>query len=327
MRPMAARMGQRWLARVVYLPAILFLLHSFGCGRLAAQEPAIANSEWQEILTAPDVQPESGPQGPADADLKPAAHCTFLPPTLLWEPALANPLEPHSYLKPTTLSNATTTNTIDTAIGSELGLFRYNPFDQHDAGIQLDFFAVVFSRFADERTSVGVDYRFGLPITFAWGNWEAKVGYEHTSCHLGDQFMQQHPGLLHVGHVRDEAVVGLAYRFWNQLRLYGVFADALQSSTEPGVLPAGCRFDWGIEWSCRQSTGWRGQPYAAFDMEVRSDQDWQPNTTLQLGWQWKKLETRTSVRVAVELYNGDSPYGEFVRDHEQWVGLGVFLDF
>jgi hypothetical protein len=250
--------------------------------------------------------------------------CIQFPPTLLWEPPLANPLEPRMYLKPTTLSNIKTSETLDTAIGGTMGLFRVSPADDANVGFEQDFFAVVFSRFATYRTAVAVDYRFGFPLTFAWGNWEAKIGYEHTSTHLGDEFMQW-SAMPHIGHVRDEAVLGLAYRFWDAIRLYGIVGYAFQTSAAIGS--ANNRFDWGIEWNRRRTTGWRGQPFAAFDMEVRADQDYTPNVTGQIGWEWRNIDSRAAIRIALELHDGDSPFGEFTKDHERWVGVGLFLDF
>jgi hypothetical protein len=247
-----------------------------------------------------------------------------LPTTLLWEPPLANQLQPHSFLKPTTLSNANTSATIDTAIGGTLGLVRRSPGDDPNVGFQQDFFAVVFSRWAEANTSVGVDYRFGFPMTFAWGNWQAKIAYEHTSSHLGDQFIIE-TGQVRHGHVRDEGVVGLAYRFWQEVRVYGIAGYAASDSTEIGSAKA--RFDWGLEWSRHRTTGWKGQPYAAFDMELRADQNYTPDLTGQIGWEWKNIDSRTALRVALEVYDGDSPYGEFTLNHEQWIGVGVFLDF
>ncbi len=253
-----------------------------------------------------------------------ALHCTALPPTLLWEPPLANPLQPRMRLLVNSLSNAHTHDTVDTAIGAEVGLARLSFAGHPEEGIQPDFFAVVLSRFASYRTLTAVDYRFGFPITFAWGDWQGKIGYEHTSTHLGDDFVRK-TGQLKQGHIRDEIVVGCAYRVWQPVRLYGVFGYALSMDTPVGDKPD--RFDWGVEWSRPGRTGAWGQPFAAFDMELRHDQDYQPNMTTQVGWQWRGEGNIPSLRVGLELYEGKSFYGQFFRDHEHWVGAGVYLDF
>ena len=128
-----------------------------------------------------------------------------------------------------------------------------------------------------------------------------------------------------MGHVRDEAVLALGYRFWDQIKLYGIYGYSMHSSTVIGERRN--RFEFGVEWSKQVGTGWRGQPFAAFDMELRQDQDFTANTTIQVGWQWKTMESSTGLRVALQYYDGGSPYGQFFTQHEQWVGLGLFLDF
>jgi hypothetical protein len=290
--------------------------------------------------TAPMTFSESdaaarGPCGPVDERMEAPGddswlswlqhlHGTGLPTTLLWEPPLANLHEPRMFVIPNDLKNAHTQNTIDTAIGGDIGLLRVSPGCNPASGVQQDFFAVVLSRFADNRIATAMDYRFGFPLTFACGNWSGKIGYEHTSTHLGDDFIQL-TGQSKQGLIRDEIVVGCAYRLWKQFRVYGVFGYALSMSSPVGAKPE--RFDWGIEWSRQQNTGFLGQPFAAFDMELRAEQDYQPNLSTQIGWQWRADGNVPSLRLALEYYDGKSPYGQFFRDHEQWFGFGVFIDY
>jgi hypothetical protein len=249
--------------------------------------------------------------------------CRVLPGTHLWEVPVANPLQPRTAVTLTSLNNDTTHKTIDTFIGGEAGLFLLRP-DDHSWAFQVDVFGLSLSRWAGERESVAADYRFGFPLTFGCGNWEAKVGYEHTSTHLGDQFVEL-TGAQHIGNVRDEVVLGLAYRFWDDFRVYGIFGYPLQASTSSGSDTT--RFDWGLEWVTPHATGVRGKPFAAFDMELRHEQDYTPNISAQAGWMWRGWERGSMVRAAVEFYDGDSIFGQFYRVHEQYVGVGLFLDF
>src|SRR5581483_7916337 len=222
------------------------------------------------------------------------------------------PWQPRMFFKSTSFENDRVISTIDTAIGGELGLVRWCFADHgprtRDA-IQLDVFAVVFSRFSDNSTLVGDDYRFGFPITFAHGPWEGKLGYEHTSTHIGDDFIRQFLQFKK-GYIRDEFVLGLAYRWWEQFRVYSQFGYACHLTT-PGSNDTPFRCDFGIEWSRQQTTGVCGQPFAAFDIEMRADTGYDPYTTLQVGWQWKNMETGHSLRAGAEYFNGPSPFGQF----------------
>lgn len=246
---------------------------------------------------------------------------TFLPNGLLWEPPMANQREPRMFGKFTNLNDE---STIETAIGAEFGLFRWLPIDRRHEGFQIDGMAAVFTRFNQRRLLVTSDFRVGLPVTYAKGPWSFKVSYEHTSTHLGDEFIEVF-GRMQEPHVRDEIVVGLARRFWNQVRLYGQAGYSFITSDIVGEDRD--RFDCGVEWSKQEDTTWLGRPFAAFDMDLRSDQDYHTNVTVQVGWQWKEMAHRRSGRMALEYYDGKSPYGQFFTDNEQWFGASFLFDW
>jgi hypothetical protein len=268
----------------------------------------------------PTVEPVPGA---ADA-VEPLPTCEFLVLHRLWQVPLASRRAPRMFVVGTTLDEDYTTGTIDTAIGGIVGLVRYNPPGNPDAPFQLDAFAVHFSRWSDRAYAVVSDYRYGLPLTWASGGWQAKVGYEHTSTHLGDDYVKTFQRYKE-RYVRDEIVLGLAYRWWNQLRLYGEFAYAFNISCVNEQGPE--RYEWGLEWSKQGPTGRRGQPFAALDMDLRPEQDFQPNTNLQIGWQWIPPHQVYSLRLAAEFYHGYAPYGQLFSTREKWAGLGFFFDF
>lgn len=243
-----------------------------------------------------------------------------LPGTLLWQIPLANQREPRTDGKFLAVNGQ---STVDTAIGGQFGLLRFGPKDRSFEGIQIDGFAAVFTRFNDRRLLTAADYRVGLPLTFASGPWQAKFSYEHTSTHLGDEFIQS-TGRLQKAHVRDELVWGLARWLHDEIRLYGQVGYSFHTSKLVGN--DRMRYDWGLEWSKQAPTSWKGRPFAAYDMDLRSDQSWTINSTVQLGWQWRTIQRR-SARMAAEFYNGRSPYGQFYRVREQWIGFGAYLDW
>lgn len=240
-----------------------------------------------------------------------------IPLGLLWTVPLANQREPRTYAKFTNLNNQ---STIDTAIGGQFGLIRLAPAETNLQGVQLDGFATVFSRFDGARRLVSNDFRAGLPLTYAKGAWQAKAGYEHTSSHLGDDFINS-TGATPIYYARDEIVIGLARWCWEQVRLYGQAGFAVHTS--PIIGNKRDRFDWGVEWTRHVATTWKGQPFAALDMDLRGDQNYTANTTVQLGWQWQN-KYFWSGRIAAEYYNGRSPVGQFFLAREDWYG-GAFL--
>jgi hypothetical protein len=254
----------------------------------------------------------------------------LLPKNLLWEPPVANKLSPQMVFLRNGERNSTTIRTIDTAIGGTVPLVGYMDGNCSGDGIQLDFFGVVLSRFSDDADFVAADYRFGLPITFQDGPWTGKIGYEHTSTHLGDDFIRLtndagHPQFK-VLHVRDEVVLGLAYNFTDHWKMYGQFGYSPHLSVMTGHnKPA--RFDWGVEYRGLQPTGCRGEPFAALDIDSRGDEGYNLNVTGQVGWHWVGRERRNDWRVFLEGYDGHSPYGQFFLNREKYVGAGFALGF
>ena len=243
---------------------------------------------------------------------------TRFPTTKLWKYPLANQREPRFSVK---FGNAEDQNTIDTAIGGVFGLGRLTWFEEPQVAVQVDLFAVAFTRFDASRLLKTADYRVGIPITAAWGPWQSKFSYEHTSTHLGDEFIER-TGRLQREHVRDELVWGLA-RQWEQVRVYGQFGYSFATGLFVGNNRD--RYNFGIEWLSRNEFVWGGRWYANADFDFRSDQDLATNFTLQLGWSW--TENDRTGRLGVEYYDGQSPYGQFFDEDESWWAFGMYFDY
>jgi hypothetical protein len=244
-----------------------------------------------------------------------------VPDSLLWEVPWANQREPRMSA---TLNNALRHGTtIDTAIGAEWGLFRLAPDRPHE-GFQFDMLAAVFTRF-DDGALMAADYRIGAPLTYAKDGWEAKVGYEHTSGHFGDKFIDHNPTFPRRSFTRDEIVSGLAYRFWDdQFRVYGQLGYAFGKRKPPG---GDERYDVGLEWTYPLFAHFPVQPFVAIDLDFRPEQNYVTNRTIQVGARWADSRTRRAVRLALDYYDGRDPYGGFIRRNENWVGASLILDW
>ena len=251
----------------------------------------------------------------------------FLPNTLLWEPPLAVKRDPRMQFTFSSLPDYKSSFTLDTSIGGTVGLFRYD-FIGSDTAVQLDIFGLVITRLATDDL-LADDYRFGLPVTWQRGPWSAKIGYEHTSSHIGDKHLQA-LGLVARSTAKDELVFGLSRILYDRLRLYGHLGYAFGFQV-PDVEPTvghRARADIGFEWYDRAPTGFRGTPFVAGNLEWRGDQDANANITLQAGWLWKNPFQRFgTARVFAEYYRGRSPYGQFIQDRESFYSVGFGFDF
>ncbi len=250
---------------------------------------------------------------------------SVFPRTLLWEPPLASLKEPRFLGLPNGLSNRFTDQTVDFAIGNTLGLLRRSSADGLRVW-QLDLFAVVYSRFSDYDYFVGSDFRAGLPLTFAAGPWHGKVGFEHTSTHLGDETLVRLQRLP-IDYIKDELVLAVGRYFDEQrFRVYGQVAWAFYQRVADD--PSPFRFDIGAEWVRRRATGFFGQPFVAGNLEFNGATDYNPSLSLQVGWLWRDPSRRLAQgRLFGQYYTGYSPLGQFYLTREDWFGFGFAVDY
>lgn len=255
------------------------------------------------------------------------ATITAFPNSLLWEPPLAVKKDPRMQFLSTDQSNYRSNYTIDTSIGMTMGLYRVD-FEAADFSTQLDIFGLVLTRLSPDDLMLA-DYRFGFPVTFRWGWWQAKVGYEHTSAHLGDELIRA-SGRVTQSFAKDEFVLGFGRFLYDNLRVYGQFGYAFgfQVPGLEGTNEQKARYDIGAEWYLRNPTGWNGSPFAAINVEWRGDQGYTPNYTFQAGWLWRNPTQRLAMfRVFVEHYRGNSPYGQTITTREQFTSFGFGFDY
>ena len=256
---------------------------------------------------------------------------TAMPAGLLWQPPLASKQEPRMLLLPTSLDNATNSWTLDTSIGGTIPMFRYEPIGR-DLSYQFDIAAVVHTRLTPEDLLTS-DYRFAFPLSAAWGRWHGKLAYEHTSSHLGDELIRgARPLNIPIpSAARDEVVVGIGRWVMPQLRLYvqAGYAFFLQLPDRPTMNREDrVRFDVGAEWYCPGPTGLRGQPYGAFNINSRGDEDFRANFNIQAGWMWRNPYQRFgTIRLFGEYYNGRSPYGQLRTIQEDFFAIGLAADY
>jgi Protein of unknown function (DUF1207) len=249
----------------------------------------------------------------------------FLPNSLLWEPKLADKAEARLSIVKNDVDSVFSRDTLDPSIGLTTGVLRFRPEQYPWIEWQVDLFAVSHLRFSRGDESIAQNYRAGIPVTFRTGNWQGKIGYEHTSTQLGDELMAK-TGKQRFTFERDEAVIGLAYLWGNQLRTYGEVAYAVWQSI-PNVDDR-WRYNLGVEWFKREATTLRGQPFAAIHAAFNPEVDYNVNMNYQVGWMWRKPDQRLGqVRVYAEFYDGRSMFGQLFQNREQYAGFGLSLDY
>jgi hypothetical protein len=214
---------------------------------------------------------------------------------------------------------------VDVTLGGRVGVLRYGSDDLvKPEGCQLDFEAAAFPRLTldSRREFESVDFRAGVPLTSRYGPVETKLAYYHYCSHLGDMFIEANPGVVRTPYTRDAVVLGLALRPREDFRLYTEADYAFHTFGNPKPW----QFQFGIDWSTLQPTGFRGAPFFAINGMIRQDVRYGGNLTVQTGWQWRG-QAGQSLRTGFFYFNGKSNQGQFFDQFEQQIGGGMWYDF
>ena len=213
----------------------------------------------------------------------------------------------------------------DSTVGTRVGLLRYGSRDATWAeGWQLDAEGAAYPRLTlDEyRDLVSSDFRFGFPLTYRSGPWEAKFGYYHLSSHLADEYLERYPDASRINFVRETLTLGLGWRPHPDWRLYSEAGYAVYA--KGGSKP--WEFQFGAEYSPAGPTGFWGAPFIAVNGHLREENDFGGNVTARAGFQWRG-RTGNALRLGAHYLNGTSNQYQFFQTHEEQFGIGLWHDY
>ena len=182
----------------------------------------------------------------------------------------------------------------------------------------------VFGRFnmeSRQKEIISTDWIFRVPIVLNREAWSIRFAYMHRSVHQGDEYRIRFPLEGRSAYSRDAISAVGVLRSGTNLFVYGGVEGAFNIEPNEGeriVFQAGA-----------EATGARAHgilfPYAAVDLRFDQDNDWDPRINGQMGLQFFS-DRSPSFRVAMEVLLGQSPQGEFNRQTEKQLNLGVYID-
>lgn len=249
----------------------------------------------------------------------------LLPEGLLYPSYLAGEKEPR--LGGAFVLDADGRLRFDASLGGRLGVLRFGGTGSDGSeGWQLDVEAAAFPRLnLDEISSSfeSADFRFGFPITYRRGALAVKSGYYHLSSHVGDEFLERHPGFVRANYVRDAWVSGVSYLVRPNLVAYGeaAYAFYVSGGAEPWELQLGTEFRPRLD-GCG-SCG----PVLAMNAHLREEFDLGGTVTVLAGWEWRSRGSDRLLRLGVEYRNGKSTQYAFFDEDEEIVGLMIHFDY
>ncbi|NIM50133.1 MAG: DUF1207 domain-containing protein [Gemmatimonadales bacterium] len=251
----------------------------------------------------------------------------LLPDRSLLPKLVAGPREPATAAKLVFVANSPTrfgeVLEGEAAIGGSLPAYLLAGQTQQD-GLVVGVEGGVFARFnmeTKERDLIATDWIFAVPLVLHRGEHWFRLRYYHTSAHMGDEYLERFE-LQRVDFARDE-LEALAYvRIGSGLGVYGGGGWAFR------VDPTGAKrltVRGGAELEALALLG-PLRPYAAADVQLEQDNDWEPRLNLQAGLRFLPFNGQRGVRIAIELLTGPSPQGQFHGDRTAFIALGMFLD-
>lgn len=218
-------------------------------------------------------------------------------------------------------------STMDLEAGGRVGLLRYGTKDgsPRPDGWELDLEGAAFPRLDldHDEDLISADFRVGVPLTFGYGPFQAKIAVYHLSSHLGDEFMLRFPEYPRINYSRNAVVLGGSYYLTDDLRVYAEADWAWY--TDGGTKP--WEFQFGLDYSPIESwRGCSGAPFLAVNGQIREEVDYGGDFVVQAGWQWRG-ESNHLFRVGVQYFTGKSDQYQFFRRNEEKVGVAMWYDF
>lgn len=212
----------------------------------------------------------------------------------------------------------------DVALGGRVGILRYGTAEaDRPHGWQLDIEGAGMPRLdlQRERDVVSADFRFGIPLTYGRGRYQAKFAYYHLSSHLGDEYMVRNNTLDRINFSRDVLVWGHSFYWTDDWRLYAEAGWAFQC--DGGSRP--WEFQFGADYSPAGPSGMRGTPFWAINGHLRQEFDFGGHLAVQTGWQWRGHSGHL-FRIGMHYFQGMSDQWEFFNKFEDKLGFGIWYD-
>jgi len=210
----------------------------------------------------------------------------------------------------------------EVALAQRFGIFRFDDDPQVARPLTLHFEFGIFTRFYMEevtRDLVNADFRFALPIEYARGRMQLRVGYRHLSSHVGDDFLYRFPPDTLFQASKDGLEGLVSIDVTDAVRLYGGgdFNFHRNRDMSAIVLRGGFELEPPRE---RSGSAW---PFLAVDAQLFSHAEdvgvtFSGGVAFRLGPRLVRLEGRGHV--------GPTFMAQFRETEERFFGLGMRIE-
>lgn len=243
----------------------------------------------------------------------------FLPSRTLFAPLMADLREPQ-----TGFFTLTNKNRYGGAIGQFFDLFQWNfpnknrvSWGVHGAAFALlDYGGGAFPMRAS-------DWQYGTSISHSKDRFSQRLEFTHASAHLGDSLTDERNWFKYS---REYFRLILSYDYNDSIRFYGGGGAVVH--TFPYVNPLFFQGGGEVFSSSKEFLSHPIRFYGAYDVKYKDEAGGVFNNSLQFGIQWRPSgkQTRKSIRLGINYFNGNNEFGQFYLEKETHWGLGIYFD-
>ena len=214
---------------------------------------------------------------------------------------------------------------LDVTIGSTISVVRHGTLGPDAEGWELQVYGAALARLGMDRQSdlEATDYKFGVPVVFRRGPTAVRIGYDHLSSHVGDEFLIRNPGFERRNYVRDAIALAAIQDLTDSVAVYGEVNNAFHTSGGAERW----HFQFGAEYQPPVPAGFHGAPVAAVNTLLREEFGYEGSLGIVAGWQWRGVSTDDLLRLGLSFYTGKSRQFSFYDRNEKLVGVGLWYDF
>jgi len=258
--------------------------------------------------------------------------------TLVYQPMVADPMNPGNSVAfrwgDSTLGN----KTVSISLGDTFPIFRWREVFSPKGDLQLDIVGCAWSvfnmwsgdNFRNEVSElVNTDYLLALPISYAFDRWSFRFQIYHISSHLGDEFLAKRPNYVRDNPSMEAIDFFTAYQIAEGFRVYGGLGWVFHSDQTYPLKPFYVEYGGEVRLLGVRSYYYMlyGSPFFAVFMRNWQAVDWRLDATIDLGYEWSKLQgVGRKVRIFAEYHNGYSS-GEFYKDTSQYIAIRLYYGY
>lgn len=220
-------------------------------------------------------------------------------------------------------------NVIDISFDDSLPIYRWCHIFRWGGDLQIDLQGAlwaIFDPLHDSSPLLNADYYVGIPICYAFDNWEFRFRVFHISSHIGDEFLLNHPDFDRRNASAEYIDFFASNDLTDEIRLYAGAQYTIAQDDEFKCARFMPQAGTEIRVRCLGYTDYRrqlyGEPFLAMHWRWNSNFKRHVDMTYVLGYEWgKTCGLERKVRLYLQYHDGYSFEGQFCKRATNYLSI------